>query len=503
MTTRAATSIDLSLDRISRLVTHLPPYTRPTIHITGTNGKGSVTSIVASILRECGMKVGRFNSPHLLHPRDSIEVGGVSIDEGRYNEMHSRIERINRDGSTKNIKTGREEAIGASPFEVLTVTALQIFEEEQVDMAVIEVGMGGRLDATNILPKDAGIVKVSAMTMVDLDHTRWLGSTISAIAREKAGIARPGVPFVLGPQTDKCEALVERAVRECLEHSGTVMRREARVASISDARSPQPTTALPPPLKKVLYTTTSSQAGLETDEHLLDLPLRGEHQIHNLSTALGIIESLQDQISQGTYQPRQQITQEAIINGIAKTKWPGRLEFVQYTPYQMGQSYYILLDGAHNASSAAALRAYLDSIVPPSPAPSITGNKNRRISFVLALSDSPPKTPFDTLTPLLRAGDRVAVTGFSDVEDMPWVRPVDTPEVQKAAKSLIGQTGDVWEGREATNSKTGSNSSNLDDALMWAVTDPEAGLVVVAGSLYLVADFYRLMETRPQEFKRI
>jgi folylpolyglutamate synthase len=501
MTTKTATSIDLSLDRISRLVTHFPPYTRPTIHITGTNGKGSVTSIVASILRESGMKVGKFNSPHLVHPRDSIEIGGKPVEEGRYNEMRNRIECINRDNS-KSLN-GEEGEIGASPFEVLTVTALQIFEEEQVDMAVIEVGMGGRLDATNILPKEAGIVRVSAMTMVDLDHTRWLGSTISAIAREKAGIARPGVPFVLGPQPSESEAEVKRVVRECVEDSKTTMRRGARVTSLLNAGGPYPVTALPPAPNKVLYSATINQAGSEMHQHLLDLPLRGEHQIENLSTSLGIIECLQDQIRQGTYNPARQITPEAIISGVAQTKWPGRLEFIQYTPPRTGRSYNILLDGAHNRSSAAALRAYLDSILPSPLTSSLTGHERRRISFVLALSDSPPKAPLDTLTPLLRAGDRVAITAFSGVEEMPWVRPVAPRDVQEVAKSLVSKTGEIWEGKEADNSNSGPNVGTLGDALLWAVGDPDTDLVVVAGSLYLVADFYRLMETRPQEFKRL
>jgi len=388
----------------------------------------------------------------------------------------------------------------ASPFEVLTVTSLQIFEEERVDMAVIEVGMGGRLDATNILPHDPRIVKVSAMTMVDLDHTRWLGSTLSAIAREKAGIARRGVPFVLGPQAPASEAVVENTVRARVALSGATMRRGASVVcALPREEASRPVAPLPPPPQRVLYTR---REGLEYDEIPLDLPLHGDHQIDNLSTALGIIECLQEQVHRGTYNPPHQITREAIVAGVAKARWPGRLEFIRYTPMGAEHSYIILLDGAHNRSSAAALRAYLDTIM-RSPAsshqrPRETGG---RIAFILSLSDSPPKTPLDTLTPLLRAGDRVAATRFSSVEEMPWVRPVDSEEVARAARELIGAEGGVWEGKMPAGDELESVLSGLEEALAWAVGDTESDLVVVAGSLYLVADFYRLTASRPHEFK--
>lgn len=494
---RTMSTIDLSLDRIGRLVTHFPSYTRPTIHVTGTNGKGSVTTIVASILRESGMKVGKFNSPHLLHPRDAIEIGGKPVELERYEEMSKRVQyanRHNRKGATpKNIE---DDEIGASSFEVLTVTALQIFEEEQVDMAVIEVGMGGRLDATNILPQE-GVVQVSAMTMVDLDHTRWLGSTISAIAHEKAGIARRGVPFVLGPQRLECTEEVERAVQKSVEEAGATIYPAARIILSEDQPSSSYGIESPPPPTKVIYTS-----GNQRDTLVLDLALRGSHQLENLSTALGIVECLQEKQGPNTLNP---ITTEAITQGVANTRWPGRLEFIQYTP-KSSPPCVILLDGAHNASSAAALRQYINDILPnnnPNSDSILPTDTRNSVSFVLALSDSPPKLPADTLTPLLRPGDSVAAMEFSQVEDMPWVRPVDIQVIRNTAQHLIGETGKMWEGNMEASRDLPDLLISLENALNWAVAHSHGGPVVVAGSLYLVADFYRLMQASPHRFKHL
>ncbi|KIM23585.1 hypothetical protein M408DRAFT_77372 [Serendipita vermifera MAFF 305830] len=473
------TTIDLSLERISRLVARFPPYTRPTVHVTGTNGKGSVTSLVASILRESGMKVGKFNSPHLLHPRDAIEIGGSPVSLAQYDEVYKRIQRTNNDTfKDASGHSNTQDAIAASQFEVLTVTALRIFEEEQVDMAVVEVGMGGRLDATNILPPE-NVVKVSAMTMVDLDHTRWLGSTISAIAREKAGIARRNTPFVIGPQKPERMEDVEQSVREAVRNVGTVTRPGARV--------------LPLPNDRALG---------QEDSIVLDLALRGSHQVDNLSTALAIVECLQEQ--QDATSPYQ-ITTESITRGVSNARWPGRLEFVEYTSPKGPCT--ILLDGAHNASSATALRTYIDTIRPNDPLTTGNGGTQIRypVSFVMALSDSPPKTPTDTLEPLLQPGDHVAAVEFSSVEDMPWVRPVNLHEICNAVEPLIGDTGKIWKDESDGEAKTTPSSSlnHLEDALHWAIEHANGGLVVVAGSLYLVADFYRLMGTYPQKFKRL
>lgn len=473
---RMSTTIDLSLDRVKKLAGCLPPYTRPTVHVTGTNGKGSVTSIVASILHESGLKVGRFNSPHFLHVRDSILIGQQPVSEEVYRRTRSLVERINEDKSEPT-ESKTHDAIRASLFEVLTVTALQIFEAEMVDIAVVEVGMGGRLDATNILP-EKDVVEVSAMTTVDIDHVKWLGSDIPSIAREKAGIARRNTPFVLGPQNKE---EVEPAIRHCISSAGAVLRRGARVQldkSLPSLQNRYPTVYHPKrAFQRVLYIPNNPTLGVQ-----LELPLLGRHQIDNLSTALGIVECLQES---NKFNGR--INMESISRGIREVRWPGRLEYILCTPL-MDKAFTILADGAHNPASAAALRDHLNSL----------GIPDTSLSFIVGLSHSPPKIPRDTLEPMLRVGNSVALVSFTPVEDMPWVASVQAQELAPVIRDLVGSIGQI-QTFHPIESSTGTCSDNLRSALKWA--SDHSDLVIVTGSLYLIADLYRLVEMCPDEFR--
>lgn len=473
---RAMTStIDLSLERVRKLAAKLSPYTRPTIHITGTNGKGSVASLVSSILHESGLKVGRFNSPHLTEVRDSISISQAAVSSELYLRSRMTIENINSARSTAQSEDNGQE-INASLFEVLTVTALYIFEKEAVDIAVVEVGMGGRLDATNILP-DEGVIIASAMTAVDLDHVKWLGSSISAIAQEKAGIVRRDAPLILGPQK---WPEVENVVKEYVNKVGSTVRSGAAVSwkSPSSDRVQYPTHDRPyRPYNSVMYQVPKGSPAIE-----LDLPLPGAHQLDNLSTALGIVENIQD-----SDQISGRITIETISRGVKNTRWPGRLEYILCT-LDGSPPFTILADGAHNAASSAALRQYINTLNP----------KKSHIPFVIALSHSPPKTPLETLQPLLEDGDHVALVPFSPVVDMPWVTHEDTQQLLDVCKGLVGSHGEVYlpEGGSVAPQAV---PQNLIAALKW--TSQKSDLVVVAGSLYLVADLYRLVEMYPQWFK--
>lgn len=467
-----STTIDLSLERIRKLVSKIPPYTRPTIHITGTNGKGSVASLVSSILHESGLKVGRFNSPHLIEVRDSITIGQKAVPPQLYNQSRSWVERINAGQTT----SGNVDIIGASLFEVLTVTALYVFEKEAVDIAVVEVGMGGRLDATNILP-DEGVVKVSAMTAVDVDHVRWLGNNISAIAKEKAGIARRGTPFILGPQK---WSEVQEVVQEHVERAGAMLKFGAAIALKSTPSEciEYPTHNKPfRPHTSVIYRPFDSNSVMD-----LELPFPGAHQLDNLSTALGVIERIQEQ---GEFSSH--ITVESIRRGVANARWPGRLDYILSTR-EGTQPHTILADGAHNAASSTALRQYISTLSLTKPS----------ISFIVALSHSPPKTPLDTLGPLICRGDHVAVVSFSPVADMPWVAPEDIRNLQTVCQELVGSDGEIWSS-EVIDSDAHSNYGHLLAALDWA--SRRSDLIVVAGSLYLIADLYRMVDMYPTQFK--
>ena len=195
-------SIDLSLDRLRILISHLPPYTRPTCHIAGTNGKGSVSALLSTILQSLSssLKVGRYNSPHLVSIYDCITIDNIPVSPASYNAAHAEV-------TEKDLEKGSK----LSSFEILTLTALRVFEREKVDVAVVEVGMGGRLDATNIIPDNS--ILVSALTAVGLDHQFFLGDTVGKIAFEKAGIARKKTPFVLGFQNLAHARQVETSVK--------------------------------------------------------------------------------------------------------------------------------------------------------------------------------------------------------------------------------------------------------------------------------------------------
>ncbi|CCM02459.1 uncharacterized protein FIBRA_04558 [Fibroporia radiculosa] len=442
-------SIDLSLDRIRRLQAKLVPYTRPTCHITGTNGKGSVAALLSSIFQASSARtVGRFNSPHLVSIRDSITINNEPVSADVYEAARSHVEQ-----------TDAAHAIGASSFELLTCTALHIFERAQADAVVLEVGMGGRLDATNIIPDST--VLASALTAVDLDHQAFLGSSVSAIALEKAGIARPGRPFVLGKQV---HAEVEPVVRRAAAQVGAEIVLAPSVV-LHGNNSP----AMLPPLPQ----SVQAQLPCFPESIRALLPLHGEHQLANLGTALGVVSALFTHCPVDRLPWLAHLTPDSISRGIQNTKWPGRLSFHQLTPSSV-----VLADGAHNPASAFTLAAYLKTLLP------------RPITFLVALSHSPPKSPLETLAPLLSlpTSYRVGLLQFSPPAGMPWVQPESLPNL-RAVVSQLAPDAEIWE------SSAEEPIEQLRSALKWAVEGDE--LIVVAGSLYLVADFYRLLEENP------
>ncbi|TFY72835.1 hypothetical protein EVG20_g174 [Dentipellis fragilis] len=487
-------SIDLSLDRIRALLSYLPKYTRPTIHVAGTNGKGSVSSIVSSVLLSASLGVGRFNSPHLTKVRDSISVRGKPVDSSTYKLATSTVKRKNEEHST-----------GLTSFELLTCAALIIFEYEEVDIVVLEVGMGGRLDATNVVPDSC--ILVSALTAVDLDHQAFLGNTPAEIAREKAGIARKGKPFVLGSQ--KYSEVVE-AVTDVVAKVGAEL-----VTADTPPRRAWDTSIDGPHLPPLSFSFSSFQ-GVEAQPVevsmscfpqplQVQLPLPGEHQLDNLGVAVKIIEMLLTRPScTGMFwNIQRKVTVQAIKQGIKATVWSGRLSFHKVPLQVLGvehsdssQGIIVLADGAHNSSSSARLASYISDILSRASHPD-----KIRLTYILALSNSPPKTPLQTLTPLLslspedrtRIDMNVAVLRFTPVEGMPWVKPVPPSELKQAVEEITpGTVG--WSAPD-----DGEPGEDLRKALQFTVSQGGTyteELVVIAGSLYLVADFYRLYKTK-------
>ena len=462
-------SISLSLDRIRKLAAHLPTYTRPTCHITGTNGKGSVSALLTSILRSAAptqdLIIGRFNSPHLVSVHDSITINDAPVSSDLYAVARSRV-----------LQADTEHDIGASKFERLTCTALNIFETVGADVVILEVGMGGRLDATNVIPDEA--VLVSAMTAVDLDHQAFLGGTVAAIAREKAAIARCGRPFVLGQQMhDEVEPAVQDIIGQVGAHLLAAPIVERRAWDEKHDGPHPPADQIPPPPIPILAHMACFEAPIQAL-----LPLQGEHQLGNLAVALGVVSAIRTHAS-GHLPWVDRLTSDTVARCIQNTHWPGRLSW-HTVP---GLAAPILVDGAHNAASARTLAAYIASLS--------RGDRPPTVTFLLALSSSPPKTPAQTLEPLLSLDADIAVAplSFSPPEGMPWVRHEPRSALVSSISELAPNTL-VWDG--AIHDGDQSVPAQLRSALDWAARrqQEKGGLIVIAGSLYLVADFYRLLE---------
>ncbi|KZT58145.1 Mur ligase [Calocera cornea HHB12733] len=439
----SGSTINYSLDNIRRLLAILPTFTRPTVHIAGTNGKGSTTAIIESVLEAAKFRTGRFNSPHFVDPWDCISVDRLPVTREQYTSTRSRVESVDK-----------SHDVAASHFEILTATALMIFEDENVDIAILECGMGGKSDATNAIP-DAAVL-VSALTSVDLDHQAFLGDTVAEIGAHKAHIARRGRPFVLGPQK---HPTVGPAVAEVVKKLGATLV----AAHLAKARPWQDEfDGMNPPSRLSLLDGRKEPPGtpiiFESDHPIRTvLNLQGAHQLENLSTALTVIDVMRQ------HAPFSRITDEQICEGVRSARWPGRLSWTNVDIPE--GSIPVLMDAAHNSAGAAALRTYLDSLW--------AGPR----TFIISLSHSPPKTPLSTLSPLLRLGDRVAVVQFSPVHGMPWVKPSSSDDVSAAAEALVGGNGEVIQ------------ADTIRDALVWAAEKDT--LLTVAGSIYLLGDFER------------
>ena len=309
-----------SLDEVRTLLAALGgPHRRfPSVLIAGTNGKGSTAATLASILNASGLRTGLYTSPHLARPNERIRVEGTEISDDDFARLYFRVD----DAARQLLGSG---GLPQSPsyFEVLTAEAFLYFAERQVDLAVLEVGMGGRLDATNVVEP-----LVSIITDISLDHTEWLGSTISAIAREKAGILRPdGVMITLPQHPDANRVLGEVAV-------------ELNVRGVSGVPFMPPTVGVAGP-----YEIEALGFPIQVDS-----PLTGAHQHRNIALAIAAAVEL---ASRHGFP----ITPDAIANGIHLTRWPGRLERVTARGVEW------ILDVAHNPAGAWALRSSLRGIL--------------------------------------------------------------------------------------------------------------------------------------------
>mgnify|MGYP002784145208 CR=1 FL=1 len=306
----------LGLETVQALASAVgnPQRTFPAIHIAGTNGKGSTAAMTEAILRAAGFHVGQYTSPHLISITERIRVDGSEIHENDFARLATAV----RQSSETLVAEGK---LAASPtyFEQVTMIAYLYFAERQVELAVLEVGMGGRLDATNICQP-----AVTAITPIGFDHQKYLGNTLAAIAGEKAGIIKPNVPVVVAPQPyEAMQTIVARAE----ELSAPLVS----VAGESFYAEPN-----------------AGQYRLRYRTYDVQLNLRGRHQAENAMTAILIAEQLR--------QLGWKIDQQTIEEGLSKANWPGRLQLIESPKF----SVQLLVDGAHNPSGAETLRNFLD-----------------------------------------------------------------------------------------------------------------------------------------------
>lgn len=313
---RSAVVFDIA--RIEELLKRLgdPHKKAKSVHIAGTKGKGSTSAMISSMLAASGYRTGLYTSPHLLTMRERIQIDNRPITEEEFSalveQLKPEIEAVNSLGSLGELTT----------FEILTALAFLYFSTKGVDFQVLETGLGGRLDATNVV-----IPEACAITSISLDHTEVLGDNLAKIAREKAGIIKPGGTVICAPQAPEAMITIEEVCKE----------KGARLIKIGEEVTWQ----------KVDFNPSGQAFKLKglRDEYELTIPLLGEYQLENAAIAVAALEILAE--------PGLRISPESIAIGLSQVSWPGRLQILQENPL-------FIVDGAHNAYSIMKLMEALE-----------------------------------------------------------------------------------------------------------------------------------------------
>ncbi|PLB38972.1 dihydrofolate synthase [Aspergillus candidus] len=369
--------IELGLSRISRLLQQTP-LSWKAIHIAGTNGKGSISAYLSHLLTADGIRCGRFTSPHLIDRWDCITIGESVVQESLFRHIEAQVKL--RDQTL---------GIGASEFELLTATAFEIFNHERVEIGVVEVGMGGRLDATNILNN----VLVSVIAKIGLDHQALLGNTIEEITREKAGILKPGVPCVVdGTNSPEVLSTLDARVKEL-----------GLTATYTNPNAPSD--------------LSPSLGGVFRDLDLLP------HQRANMCGAVSALKLAVPRVRPGS-------DVDSLIPQLSNVEWPGRLQKIVLNPL-ITRTEPVLLDGAHNAQSAEVLGQYVEQKL---------RSQGKNVTWVVAASRGKDVTSL--FHSFIKPGDQVATTTFGPVDGMPWVKAAETEELAACVRS-IPEIGEV------------------------------------------------------------
>jgi dihydrofolate synthase / folylpolyglutamate synthase len=428
---------DLAHMRVLLAALDNPGRRFPSVLIAGTNGKGSTAAVLASITRAAGYKTGLYSSPHLVRINERIRINGERIDNANFSRIYERVDRVAN-------QLVNEHALPWHPsfFETLTAMAFEYFAGVCVELAVLEVGMGGRLDATNVVEP-----LVSVITDVDLDHQKFLGDTIAEIAAEKAGIVRAGRPTVTLPQHPQANDVLGRKMME------------AGAKAVSAAKYVPPVS---PRADEFLHAASVTQGAYRNrypltvmgKQILVDSPLVGRHQLRNIALAIAAAEELN--LSGFTITPRH------IEAGIRETRWPARFQVIPATPDRPET----VLDVAHNPAGAWALRSALSERFP-----------DRTITLVFGMMHD--KAVSEVVSVLFPIAERVVAA----VANNP--RSASTSEIVEAA----ARTGaEVLQAQSVPDAVTKAVELTRRD------NNP---LLVVSGSIYVVGEAMQSLEIEP------
>lgn len=407
------------------------------IHITGTNGKGSTSALAEALLRAYGMRTGLYTSPHLEKVTERIRIDGEPVSDERFVDLWLQV----RDFINMTDEWSKKQEFGArmSFFEVLTIMAIWAFADAPVDVAVIEVGMGGLWDATNVMDGAASIIGP-----VGMDHMQWLGDTVEKIATEKAGIIKPGAVAIMGPQT-------KESVREIIRNAAAS---QPGASLLEDGEQLKVISRLP--------AVGGQVATLETPNGTYaDVPIKmfGEHQAHNALAALAACEVV--------LPVNGALDGSVVEQAFSTVSIPGRMEIIRHSPT-------IMLDGGHNPQAVTALRKAIEE----------NFDFTQLVGVVSMMKDKQVETVLGILEPLL---SQIVVTQNSEINR---VMPVD--DLYKVACSVFGEDR-VYREPLMTNA--------LQKAVDLVDSHDETGVgyghgVLVTGSFVTVGDARELLEPR-------